>query len=102
MFQNIEHQADYVNWDVLAMRDGSLLGDGLGIGQLVVSNCFTRDLSFLGLISVSIFVLFLCIIIISFLLVLMIIIISIIKLFLSQSTDFPFFPGSAPHPTRRE
>lgn len=66
----------------------SLLRDGLGTGQWVISNFFVHRFSFLGFISVCLFVIFLCIAIISFLLILMII--SIIKLSLTHR--FYLFP----------
>lgn len=88
----IEPHVQDINWGKLARSHRSWLGDGLGIGQQVVSNCvvhlFLLGLipHFLSVISIIIWSSSSNISIITFYFV------SVIKVFLSQPKTFTFFP----------
>lgn len=86
MFHTRDHHGQYRNWGETGQEGQSLLGNGLGISQGLVSGCSGHHLSFLGFILVSVFVISILIVVI-----LLFYFISIIKRFLSQPLGVLFF-----------
>lgn len=87
--REIPHHALCINWEGLAGNCGLLLGDQLGIGQLMESNCIVHHI-FLWFILLSHFPM----------MMIMLYFISVRKQFLSQHMVFTFYFDSPHHPTR--